>query len=79
MEPLGGAKDDRVVNLISYMVGLVNFEDFHLGFENGEIQFYNFEIEEQRRGSSWNCISSPPHKKLGWHGICIAAMDAARM
>jgi hypothetical protein len=26
--------------------GWLNFEESHLGFENGEIQFYNFKLEE---------------------------------
>jgi hypothetical protein len=46
MEPLGGAKEDCVVSLVSYMACLANHEDFHLGFENGEKQFHDFEIHE---------------------------------
>jgi hypothetical protein len=70
MEPLGGAKDDCVVNLVPFMVGLANFEEFHLGFENGEIQFYDFELEEQRRGGapSRKCNSLSLHKKLEGEG-----------
>jgi hypothetical protein len=46
IEPLGGAKEDCVVNSVYYMAGLANLEDFHPGFENVEKQFYDLEIQE---------------------------------
>jgi hypothetical protein len=63
MKPLEGAKDNGVVNLVSSMVAFVEFEEFYLGFENGEIQFYDFELEEQRReGAPY--LAKPT--KLNW-------------
>jgi hypothetical protein len=79
IEPLGGAKDDCVVNLVSFMTGLANFEEFHLGFENGEMQFYDFELEELRRRGARICNSSSPHKKLDRLGIRILAMGVTRI
>jgi hypothetical protein len=51
------------------MAGLANFEDFHLGFENGEIQFYDFEIVEQTRGTfvELQLIASAQETGLAWN------------